>query len=115
MLKGEFEVPDEPAAAKDLGNSKWLKNSDDEIESKSKTEAHRCTSALTGNAQSYSWIKKSVHWGDQVCLYAILDISQFQVIFIFSEEHVSLERLYPTSQFYLVYFNKYLIYNSFAQ
>lgn len=94
LLKGEFEVPEESTAVKDLGNSKWLKNSDDEIDSKSKskTEAYQCTSALTKHVKSYGWSKKSVHWSDQVCLCALSDISHFQIISIYFEEHDSLER-----------------------
>ncbi|CAL5023174.1 unnamed protein product [Urochloa decumbens] len=58
------EVEDDLDAFKELGQSKWSKDFEDDIEKPENTKGN--THALTGLAQTYSTRQKRVSWGDRL-------------------------------------------------
>lgn len=60
------EVEDGLDGLKELGQSKWSKDFEDETTKSENTEEN--THALSGLARTYSTGHKSVSWGDRVCL-----------------------------------------------
>lgn len=58
------EVEDDLNAFKELGQSKWSKDFEDDTEKYENAEGN--THALSGLAQTYSTHKKRVSWGDRV-------------------------------------------------
>lgn len=64
--KWTSEVEDDLDGLKELGQSKWSKDFEDDTAKSENTEEN--THALSGLAQTYSTGHKRVSWGDRVCL-----------------------------------------------
>jgi len=60
------EAEDDLDAFKELGQSKWSKDVEDDTEKTENMEGN--THALSGLAQTYSTRQKRVSWGDRVCV-----------------------------------------------
>ena len=66
------EAEDDLDAFKELGQSKWSKDVEDDTEKTENTEGN--THALSGLAQTYSTRQKRVSWGDRVCIMFKCDL-----------------------------------------
>jgi len=66
------EVEDDLDTFKELGQSKWSKDVEDDTEKTENTEEN--THTLSGLAQTYSTRQKRVSWGDRVCIMFKCDL-----------------------------------------